>query len=410
MDVTAYASHVELNLLDNVYHINKAKIQSCADTLLYLNRDIHQMKVGREVVGIASCPNICNAEITYSSIFARTLDRFLFSDEDCVQGAALHQFPSRIRSPVDARTIEKMDMAVVSMPAFTPLLCSDLKKENRQVSENETTLYAVNCARVQLGDPTWPLILGISGTPEAIALHCFVPVDGSMWRTKIFQCTPDSVPFLCTLFCAVKQLIKKRIVSPQPIEVYQPLKDKVFEVVDPSKPRVLKSKNMLYKLYDSEDKSKRRHNNDLLSKLSNDGCLPRHDLQPLSNDERFSILSRPFIEGSHIPNHLSDFVGAVTCLKKVHDLGYIHADVRLSNIIFADGTSHLIDFDLAVLAAAQQTYPCGYRSMFNERHRFAKDGCLVKKEHDIYSMQKIIREWFNFEECKTIEEILALLK
>ncbi len=378
-----------------------------------------------------------------------------------------------------------MDMAIVSMPTLTPLVCSDLKLRDSQQSENETALHAVNCINVQGGvdkgddieeemerdiketerkiekterdiketerrieeakrdnksenltlllrilvnqtkdlanqeglnqlrrklegpppdDLTWPLVLGISGTPTTIALHCFVPVNEVMWRTKIFECTPDSVPFLCTLFCAVKHLIKERIFSRQPIEVYQPLQDKMFEVVHPYKPGVFKLENMLYKLYDSKDECQRRHNIDLLSKL-----LPHHELQPLSNDKRFSLLSRPFIDGNHEPNQLSDFVGAVTCLKKVHDLGYIHADVQLNNIIFSDGKSHLIDFDLAVLAEPNQRYPPGYCSHIEERHSDAIGGYTVKKEHDIHSMQKIISMFFNIEKCETIEEILAIV-
>ncbi len=66
----ANTEDVELKLLDEEYHINRKSIQLCAETLRFLNEEIHLMKVGREVVGIASCPEICNAEITYTSIFA----------------------------------------------------------------------------------------------------------------------------------------------------------------------------------------------------------------------------------------------------------------------------------------------------------------------------------------------------
>ncbi len=114
------------------------------------------------------------------------------------RGAVFHQFPSRMRLKEKRTTIEKMDMTVVSMPTLTPLVCSDLKVNYYLKSENETVLYAVNCVNVQRGDLTWPLVLGISGTLKTIALYCLVPIHKVMWRTKIFECVPESVRFLCT--------------------------------------------------------------------------------------------------------------------------------------------------------------------------------------------------------------------
>ncbi len=269
-----------------------------------------------------------------------------------------------------------------------------------------TVLYGVNCVSVQSGMPSWPVVLGISGTPKAIALHCFVPVDDVMWRTKIFECKPQSIPFLCTLFFGVQLFLTETIYTEQPIRVYQPISDKQFEVVDLSKPRVLKYNNMLYKLFDSQDICQRRDNMDLLLALD-----LVHEIEYLSLDNCFCLLSRPFIEGSHHPSNLSDFIGAVTCLKQVHELGYIHADIRLNNIVFTlEGRSHLIDFDLAV-PVGQHKYPKGY-AFLRERHRDTKEGNIVKKEHDIYSMRKVITDCFEcdaIESCKTLDEMLRIV-
>ncbi len=73
----------------------------------------------------------------------------------------------------------------------------------------------------------------------------------------------------------------------------------------------------------------------------------------------------------------------------MQELGYVHADIRLNNIVFTlEGRSHLIDFDLAI-PVGQHKYPKGY-AFLRERHRDAKEGNIVKKEHDIYSMRKVI--------------------
>lgn len=62
---------------------------------------------------------------------------------------------------------------------------------------------------------------------------------------------------------------------------------------------------MLYKLFDSQDICQRRDNMDLLLALD-----LVHEIEYLSLDNRFCLLSRPFIEGSHHPSNLSDFIGA----------------------------------------------------------------------------------------------------
>lgn len=81
--------------------------------------------------GILSTPELRNAEVTYSALFARLLDRFLFEDgDDAVVGACLHQGP--VRKQVGRRgNPEAADMYVMPMNSSTPrtpVLLSDIKR------------------------------------------------------------------------------------------------------------------------------------------------------------------------------------------------------------------------------------------------------------------------------------------
>lgn len=71
--------------------------------------------------------------------------------------------------------------------------------------------------------------------------------------------------------------------------------------------------------------------------------------------------------------------------------GFVHGDIRCHNIIFSKDTSHLIDFDLAKEDGVGK-YPGGYNSSFPERHQHALEYQLMKKEHDRFSLAKIMEK------------------
>ena len=71
-----------------------------------------------------------------------------------------------------------------------------------------------------------------------------------------------------------------------------------------------------------------------------------------------------------------------------YERGYVHGDIRLINIVFNEGRSYLIDFDLA--RAEGDSYPSGYQP-FPVRHPEAVEEWVMKKQHDRWSLGELIR-------------------
>jgi hypothetical protein len=62
---------------------------------------------------------------------------------------------------------------------------------------------------------------------------------------------------------------------------------------------------------------------------------------------KLKVIAVPFIEGSHCPQSKEQLVVVTKYLKKMHDNGFVHGDIRLLNIVFTENPedSQLIDFD-----------------------------------------------------------------
>ena len=58
------------------------------------------------------------------------------------------------------------------------------------------------------------------------------------------------------------------------------------------------------------------------------------------------VLKYKYCDDSHQPRKLSQFRGVVQMLAKLHEMDYVHGDVRSQNIVFTTNTSVLIDYDL----------------------------------------------------------------
>ena len=70
-------------------------------------------------------------------------------------------------------------------------------------------------------------------------------------------------------------------------------------------------------------------------------------------------------------------------LGTLHELGYVHGDIRSENLVFSqeNGKAWIIDFDLAGKEGTY--YPVNYNHLrINKRHSTAKAGFPRKKEHD----------------------------
>ena len=76
--------------------------------------------------------------------------------------------------------------------------------------------------------------------------------------------------------------------------------------------------------------------------------LENLQLQYMMSDKTTAILSYTYISGSHQPRVVREFAPVVCILERIHDLGFVHGDIRVINLIFVpDGNIVLIDYDLA---------------------------------------------------------------
>ncbi len=116
-------------------------------------------------IGGSSCPDICQAEITY---FLEHWTNSCSVTRSVARGR--HSTSSKVARDSHIKR-RPLDFTVVSTPTLVPLVCSDLKVWDRGHSEIETTVWG----KLQ------HLILGIPGTLDALYLYCYVPVEDVMW-------------------------------------------------------------------------------------------------------------------------------------------------------------------------------------------------------------------------------------
>ena len=107
----------------------------------------------------------------------------------------------------------------------------------------------------------------------------------------------------------------------------------------------------------------------------------------------FKLVKYNLINGSHVPH----FSPILKSLKKIHDLGMVHGDIRLCNLVFgeAESDSYIIDFDIA--SKEGTLYCVNYNRSVPERHPSIKctDTPKLSKAHDRYSIATIIEQQDN---------------
>lgn len=253
----------------------------------------------------------------------------------------------------------------------------------------ETALY-VHCAMdVWNGPKMCPVIVGFPLTKTSASLFVFVMSDNEIWGIPVIEdVSPSNEALLCTVYVAVQYLCRNAIVNDQPLVDPLPFENEPLEAFiagrQPLKTR--KDSPEVVKLFDTKDE--RFLPNVSLMKL----CGLNPTKTALSSDERLVQIRYPFIPGHHYPTHLQQFAGVTGMLYKLHEEGYVHGDVRPKNIVFTDKDSFLIDFDLA--RKQGEVYPVGFRHFRDIRHPHARENRTMEKEHDRYSLQRIMEKFF----------------
>eukprot|EP00980_Cylindrotheca_fusiformis_P020893 scaffold7903_cov75-Cylindrotheca_fusiformis.AAC.2 len=75
------------------------------------------------------------------------------------------------------------------------------------------------------------------------------------------------------------------------------------------------------------------------------------------------IIAVPYRPGSHIARKPKDFVPIIKQLQELHNMGFVHGDIRAFNTVFGEKEnegSWLIDFDTGGKIGGSTKYPTGY--------------------------------------------------
>ena len=189
----------------------------------------------KHIRGLMGSYLLRRTEMVYSALYARALDRFIFTCEST--GACLHQGPCRKRDASARGNPEAADVYIVPFDSFYPkypVVLSDLKMHNDDflVADRESSLYSITGATVGNDLSTWPVLIGVPGTPLGTDLQLHVVVAGSIWKITIATGDPCDGVLLCTLNVAVHHLCKHAcLVTRVPLEDPSPFSDMEHYVI-----------------------------------------------------------------------------------------------------------------------------------------------------------------------------------
>lgn len=107
--------------------------------------------------------------------------------------------------------------------------------------------------------------------------------------------------------------------------------------------------------------------------------------------EDFCVLTYNFIEGSHRPQTVSQFLQIAEQLIALHKKKKVHGDVRLFNMLFTKFGAVLLDYDYT----ESETYPTRYQMKLEDTKRHpeiqptVEGGFKKESKHDYYSFGKV---------------------
>jgi len=110
------------------------------------------------------------------------------------------------------------------------------------------------------------------------------------------------------------------------------------------------------------------------------------------------VLRYHFIEGSTCKPSAKGWVQILKLVKAMHEIDYVHGDLLPQNVLFGGfGEGYLIDFDLSRKVGSGYVSGYNYEPFSSTRHRNARAGEAMEKEHDIHSLREMSKMLFDCE-------------
>eukprot|EP01012_Entosiphon_sulcatum_P068112 TRINITY_DN9812_c1_g1_i1.p1 TRINITY_DN9812_c1_g1~~TRINITY_DN9812_c1_g1_i1.p1 ORF type:complete len:387 (+),score=53.94 TRINITY_DN9812_c1_g1_i1:273-1433(+) len=300
--------------------------------------------------------------LPFTSSVARFLDRFLFKDNEVASGMVLHQ--------CSADTDEKYipDIKIFHRQEL-PLLVGDGKNATLDAACRQTAAYSI-CA-----GPGVYLALPFTRDYIALELHIVDKAVGVI-IIRINTVNLTAVERFAGLLVQLKHGLllldsSNRAPAPWPIRQDGPCAH--------LQGNAYKCQDKIVKFFFARE-HRRRPNLEAIQLAGPRGA-------ELLDLDGLGILQYPFQPILQQPVvTVANFIDLAEKLQKLHEQGYVHADLRLANILFHDQTTTLIDFDLT--RKLGEFYPEEYNLTIS-------DGCRhpealpvvgqVKLEHDLFS-------------------------
>jgi hypothetical protein len=128
---------------------------------------------------------------------------------------------------------------------------------------------------------------------------------------------------------------------------------------------------------------------------------------------RIKILVYDYIKGTRRPASKDGWIEVMKQVQTMHSLNFIHGDLLPRNLIFSGNEGYVIDFDL--MRQENHPYVSGYNSDFRPyRHKDANANAEMKKEHDVWALAQMSKEYFDFPEkvidADEVTEVSKLLE
>ena len=392
-------------------NLKKSSSGSDLESFTFMNENLTPKKSCLQAL-INAWGKISGDEMAQTAYLSCLLDRFLFGNSP-ESGLCLHQvtLPRKTNRAIP-------DFCVVpGLPKCDPaefVAISDYKNVEYEKAVIESAAYSIAGKECITTVERKNLRLYWPCSTEKVGLYLHVPVsDKFLSICVIEEAAPDST-FFCVLYAGVRYLLNNPIQSDNKVQptsnLTLPLRKSQFQNGEVG--RIFNNENKIYKFFDNNIEHF-KPNLDLVQKV-----FPEATIQGLQPGERYCYLSYDYRAGSHMPSNAEhkhqQFSMLCKQLSAIHDSNFVHSDIRTENLVFSDSSEEawIIDYDLADYEDVP--YPHGFNHLdIPDRHPKALPNKPRKKEHDVYSLDKIATHhsipsfYTKYKKGKTLENIAA---
>lgn len=106
------------------------------------------------------------------------------------------------------------------------------------------------------------------------------------------------------------------------------------------------------------------------------------------------ILEYDYIEGESWPTSRAAWIQVLQQVDIMHSLGYVHGDLLPRNLVFSGDGGHVIDFDLTREDGQQYVSGYNHKDFCRYRHKKARSQGKMAKEHDVWALTQMSKEFF----------------